>query len=90
MICSSCQLSQQHLFPLILIEKRAFHVLDLVHWDFWDPPPITSTYGYRYYAVFIDDFSHFVWFYPFKLKSEIFWCVKSFSCFFFKHNSLRS
>lgn len=50
-------------------EKRALHVLDLIHCDLWGPSPITSVDGYRYYAVFVDDFSRFMWFYPLKTKS---------------------
>lgn len=54
----------------MLNEKRAAHVLDMIHCDLWGPSPITSSEGYRFYVVFIDDFSRFSWIYPLHAKSE--------------------
>ena len=31
-----------------------------------------SNQGFRYYAVFVDEFSRFSWFYPMKYKSDFF------------------
>lgn len=33
------------------------------------PAPVTSMDDYRYYVVFVDDYSRFSWFYPLKTKS---------------------
>ncbi|GJX90099.1 retrovirus-related pol polyprotein from transposon TNT 1-94 [Tanacetum coccineum] len=36
------------------------------------PAPVTFVDGYRYYALFVDDYSRFTWFYPLKTKSGFF------------------
>ena len=36
------------------------------------PSPVSSIDGYGYYAIFVDDFSTFTWFYPLKAKSEFY------------------
>ncbi|KAI3510913.1 hypothetical protein L1887_18051 [Cichorium endivia] len=68
-ICSSCQLAKAHRLPFPINVKRALRVLDLVHCDLWGPSPVESVDGYRYYVVFVDDYSRFTWFYPLKTKS---------------------
>jgi hypothetical protein len=42
-----------------------------VHCDIWTSP-ILSLSGYKYYLVILDDFSHFLWTFPLRLKSDIF------------------
>lgn len=54
------------------------HVIDLVHCGLWGPDPGNFTDGYRYYAIFINDVSHFMWFYPLKVKYEFFGVLKNF------------
>ena len=46
--------------------------LERIHCDLWGPSPINSVQGFRYYVVFIDQYSRFTWFYPLKLKSDFF------------------
>ena len=46
----------------LLLNKSIFLAskpLELVHSDVWGPAPITSTNEFRYYLVFIDEFSKF-------------------------------
>ena len=77
-ICTSCQLAKGQRLPFIHNEKRASSPLDLVHCDLWGPAPITSTDGYRYYVVFIDDHSRFTWFYPLKTKTGFYAVLPAF------------
>lgn len=34
--------------------------------------PVSSKYGYLYYAIFVDDFSRFTWLYPLRRKYEFY------------------
>ncbi|GKB35432.1 retrovirus-related pol polyprotein from transposon TNT 1-94 [Tanacetum coccineum] len=71
-ICSSCQLSKSKRLSFDLNLKRSLHVLDLIHCDLWGPSPVMSVDGFRYYAIFVDDYSRFTWFYPMKAKSDFY------------------
>ena len=44
--------------------------LEIIHSDIWTSP-VPSISGFKYYVVFIDDFSRFSWIYPIHLKSEV-------------------
>ena len=35
--------------------------LEMVHTDVWEPSPVSSLGGSRFYVTFIDDFSRKVW-----------------------------
>lgn len=45
-----------------------FHLL---HLDVWTSP-VVSISGYKFYLVILDDYTHYVWSFPVKHKSEIF------------------
>ena len=38
----------------------------------WGPAPVISVYNFKYYLVFVDDYTRFVWAYLLKLKSNVF------------------
>lgn len=44
--------------------------LELIYSDVWGPT-ITSSDEYRFYVIFIDHFTRYVWLYPFKHKSDV-------------------
>ena len=50
--------------------SQACKPLDVIHSDVWGPAPIDSNGGYKYYFIFIDEFTRFTWFYPIKHKSQ--------------------
>lgn len=76
--CESCQLGKTHNLPFNFSQSRAANNFDLVHYDFWGPAPITSTDGYRYYILFVDDFGKYSWICSLKQKSEAFEVFKNF------------
>lgn len=80
-LCSSCELSKQHHLPFQLNDKKSLHVLDSVYYDLWGPTPVNSTDGYRYYALYIDDYSRFAWFYPLKTKTDFYDVLENFLTF---------
>lgn len=46
-------------------------MFELIHSDLWTSP-ITSINGYKYYILFMDYFSHFLWVFPLRIKSDVF------------------
>ena len=67
--CESCAHGKQHRHPFPPSLKQARHILDLIHSDVCGPFPV-SIGGYRYFILFIDDHSQYVWVYFLKKKSE--------------------
>ncbi|XP_060957927.1 retrovirus-related Pol polyprotein from transposon RE2 isoform X2 [Cannabis sativa] len=70
--CKACQLGKNHRLPFPLSQSRATQPLALVHTDLWGPSHILSKENYRYYIVFIDDYSRFSWIFPLSIKSQAF------------------
>ncbi|GKA80034.1 ribonuclease H-like domain-containing protein [Tanacetum coccineum] len=52
-------------------ESSVHSVFEIIHSDIWTSP-IPSESGIKYYAIFLDHFSHFVWVYPLHKKSDLF------------------
>ncbi|KAK9067609.1 hypothetical protein SSX86_011720 [Deinandra increscens subsp. villosa] len=77
-ICVSCELSKGHKLPFAINNKRSLHVLDLIHCDLWGPAPVSSSDGYLYYVIFVDDHSRFTWFYPLKTKTGFYSVLTAF------------
>ncbi|GJR23988.1 ribonuclease H-like domain-containing protein [Tanacetum coccineum] len=44
---------------------------EIVHSDSWTSP-IVSSGGFKYYVLFLDHYSHYLWIYPLRAKSEMF------------------
>ncbi|KAL5538576.1 hypothetical protein UlMin_046073 [Ulmus minor] len=68
--CDACQFGKSHSLPFQFSEKRATKPLQLIHTYLWGPAPVTSSYGFKYYIHFIDDFSRSTWLYPLKHKDK--------------------
>lgn len=49
-----------------------------IHCELWGKAPIISVQGFKYYALFVDDFSRFNWLYPLKKKSDFLRCFIAF------------
>lgn len=69
-LCDSCQISKSAKLPFYPSESRAVSPLGKIHCDLWGPAPIPSFQQFRYYVIFIDDFSRYCWLYPLKQKSD--------------------
>ena len=44
-------------------------IFQLLHSDVWTSPVASNT-GYLYYLVLLDDYSHYVWTFPLRRKSD--------------------
>jgi hypothetical protein len=67
-----------HKLPFVPSQFQSTHPLELVHSDVWGPAPINSSNGYRFYLLFVDDYSQFSWLYLLKRKSNVLHTFKHF------------
>lgn len=70
-LCSVCQLGKHTKQPFITSKTIVNNPFDIVHSDLWTLP-IQSLSGHKYYILFLDHFSHFLWVYPLRYKHETF------------------
>ncbi|PKU75385.1 Retrovirus-related Pol polyprotein from transposon TNT 1-94 [Dendrobium catenatum] len=71
-VCHSCQTAKSHRLPFLSSNSQCTSPFQVVVSDVWGPSPIFSLNGYRYYVLFVDEFSHFSWLYPMVTKAEVF------------------
>jgi transposase InsO family protein len=70
-MCHACQLGKHVWLPFHSSVSSSTCPFELLHCDVWTSP-ITSTPGFKYYLVLLDDFTHFFWIFPLKHKSDVF------------------
>ena len=65
--CESCQYSKLHRVHLSpRVNKTASAPFELVHSDVYDLCPVVSPTGFRYFVMFVDDYSRTTWLYLMK------------------------
>lgn len=69
-ICHACQLGKSTRLSFSSSEHLSYFPFQLVHCDVWTSP-VTSNSGLQYYLVVLDDYSHFVWTFPLRHKSDV-------------------
>ncbi|GJS72786.1 ribonuclease H-like domain-containing protein [Tanacetum coccineum] len=69
-ICHACQLGKHVKLPFHSSDSIVEHCFDIIHSDLWTSPIISSS-GFKYYVLFLDHFSHYLWIYPLRSKSDI-------------------
>lgn len=69
--CNHCYMAKSKHLPFPSFTTTTSSPLQLIHSDVWGPSPITSYNGFRYYIIFVDDFSRFTWVYFMTHKSEV-------------------
>jgi hypothetical protein len=65
------------MLPFCISSHRVEHPFDLIHLDLWTSP-VVSVSGSKYYLVIIDDYTHYLWTFPLKLKSGTFTTLSHF------------
>ncbi|GJT12783.1 ribonuclease H-like domain-containing protein [Tanacetum coccineum] len=70
-LCHACQLSKHAKLLFYNSESSVHSVFEIIHSDIWTSP-IPSESGIKYYVIFLDHFSHFVWVYSLHKKSDLF------------------
>ncbi|KAJ9558152.1 hypothetical protein OSB04_012766 [Centaurea solstitialis] len=79
-LCHACQLGKHCRLPFSVSSTKTSRVFELIHSDLWTSP-VTSLSGFKYYVLFLDDFSHFLWVFPLRAKSEVFSTFKTFRAY---------
>nr|GEY95237.1 ribonuclease H-like domain-containing protein [Tanacetum cinerariifolium]GEY95239.1 ribonuclease H-like domain-containing protein [Tanacetum cinerariifolium]GEY95244.1 ribonuclease H-like domain-containing protein [Tanacetum cinerariifolium]GEY95261.1 ribonuclease H-like domain-containing protein [Tanacetum cinerariifolium] len=72
----ACQLGKHVKLPFHSSDSIVTKCFNIIHSDLWTSPIVSSS-GFKYYVLFLDHFSHYVWIYPLKHKSDMFdpnWC----------------
>ncbi|GJS60999.1 ribonuclease H-like domain-containing protein [Tanacetum coccineum] len=67
----ACQLGKHVKLPFHSSDSIVTKCFDIIHFDLWTSPIVSSS-GFKYYVFFLDHFSHYVWIYPLKNKSDMF------------------
>ncbi|GJW14505.1 zf-CCHC domain-containing protein [Tanacetum coccineum] len=70
-ICHACQLGKHVKLPFVSLDTRVSSSFDIIHYDIWTSP-IVSIGGFKYYVLFLDHFSHYLWIYRLRHKSDVF------------------
>lgn len=70
-LCHACQLGKHVRHPFEPVISSVFEPFQLIHSDVWTSP-VSSISGIKYYVIYLDHFTHFVWVYPLKHKSDVF------------------
>ena len=77
-ICKSYLYNKSHHLPFRESSLESRGTLNLIYTDVWEPSPIQSIDGFRYYVMFVDHFTKYIWHYPLHLKSDVFTIFQQF------------
>lgn len=67
----SCALGKFAKLPFDSSTTQVDAPFHLLHCDLWGPSPVLSKLGYKYFVLFIDQFSRYSWVYFLRVKSEL-------------------
>ncbi|RVW53657.1 Retrovirus-related Pol polyprotein from transposon RE2 [Vitis vinifera] len=59
--CHSCSTNKAHQLPFHKHGLTSTTPFDLLYTDIWGPSPTPSLNGHRYYVIFVDHFTKYVW-----------------------------
>ncbi|KAI0492615.1 hypothetical protein KFK09_026891 [Dendrobium nobile] len=69
--CNTCIQCKLHKLPFESSSSRTHTPLELVHSDVWGPSPVSSTCGFHFFVIFVDDYSRYTWLFPIIHKSDV-------------------
>jgi histone deacetylase 1/2 len=69
-LCNACHCNKSHKLPFSTSTIVSSQPLEIIFTDVWTSP-ILSHDGFKYYVIFVDHFTKYIWFYPLKHKSEV-------------------
>jgi hypothetical protein len=84
-LCHACQLGKHTCLPFSPSSSSTSAAFQLVHCDLWTAP-MSSLSGFKYYLIIIDDFTHYMWTFPLRLKSDVHQTFSHFHAFIRTHH----
>ena len=69
--CNACKCYKLHKIPFYVSTLISHVPLELIYSDVWGSFPVQSFDGFRYYAMFIDHFTKYLWLFPIKFKLDV-------------------
>jgi hypothetical protein len=69
-VCNACQCNKSHKLPFSISSLVSHNPLELIFSDVWTSP-LYSLDAFKYYVIFVDHFTKYIWFYPLRKKSEV-------------------
>ena len=79
-LCHACQLGRHVRLPFSSSTTNTHRLFELIHCDLWTSH-VASVSGYKYFLVILDDFTHYLWTYPLRKKSEAFSLLSNFRAY---------
>jgi len=79
--CTTCKLGKSETLSFPHNASQANHYFHIIHSDVWGISPIVSHVDYKYFVIFIDDYSQFTWLYFLRSKAEVFSVFQRFVSF---------
>ncbi|KAJ9535722.1 hypothetical protein OSB04_un001122 [Centaurea solstitialis] len=70
-LCQSCVFGKSVKLPFYDSMNKTHLPFDIIHSNLWTSP-VLSTGGHRYYILFLDDLTDFLWTYPLTNKSQVY------------------
>jgi histone deacetylase 1/2 len=78
--CQSCKLGKHVRLPFDSSITVSYFPFQLIHADVWTSP-VLSFSGYKYYLVLLDDYTHYIWTFPMRHKSEVLPLLRDFHAY---------
>jgi len=69
--CETCIRTKNHRVTFPLNNNRVNSIFSLIHSDVWGPAPNSHNNQFKYFVLFVDNFSRMTWVYILKHKSEV-------------------
>ncbi|EOY32308.1 Uncharacterized protein TCM_040047 [Theobroma cacao] len=70
--CNSCACNESHKLPFGQSTLSSTKHLQLLYTDVWGPAQISFVEGFRYYVIYIDHFTKYIWFFLMKHNSDVY------------------
>jgi transposase InsO family protein len=67
-LCHSCSINKTHQQPFRGTNLQSHAPLELIYTDVWGLASYTGIDGSRYYLIFVDHYTKYIWFYPMTTK----------------------